>query len=278
MQASGAHTSPDEQPLLQMTGISKSFGHVQALSKVDFELYPAEVLALVGDNGAGKSTLIKILSGVYQRDEGQIFIDGKAVEIEGPSDAQRHGIATVYQDLALVDVFDVAANVYLGREPLWKGFLINYRKMVDDAQAALKVLRINIPSLRTNAGDLSGGQRQSVAIARALAWGGRIFLMDEPTAALGVEQSAKVNEIIGDLKANGKTVVVISHNLEHVFQVADRVTVLRRGRCVGIRKKAETSREEIVGLITGAIRGDADDSRDFEPAGKGQGSVVSSTT
>lgn len=264
-QANGADLLPNEQPLLQMTGISKSFGHVQALNNVDFELYPAEVLALVGDNGAGKSTLIKILSGVYQRDEGQIFINGQPVEIENPSDAQKHGIATVYQDLALVDVFDVSANIFLGREPLWKGFLINYRKMSDDAKAALKILRINIPSLRTNAGDLSGGQRQSVAIARALAWGGRIFLMDEPTAALGVEQSAKVNEIIGDLKAHGKTVVVISHNLEHVFQVADRVTVLRRGRCVGIRKKTETSREEIVGLITGAIKGDADETRDPGP-------------
>lgn len=270
MQASSSYTPPSEQPLLQMIGISKSFGHVQALNQVDFELHSAEVLALVGDNGAGKSTLIKILSGVYQRDEGEIFIDGEPVEIEDPSDAQEFGIATVYQDLALVDVFDVAANVYLGREPLWKGFLINYRKMADDAQAALKVLRINIPSLRTNAGDLSGGQRQSVAIARALAWGGRIFLMDEPTAALGVEQSAKVNEIIGDLKAHGKAVVVISHNLEHVFQVADRLTVLRRGRCVGNRRKEETSREEIVGLITGAIRGDSDDSLDPDLAGNGQ--------
>jgi ABC-type sugar transport system ATPase subunit len=245
------------QPVLKMKGISKAFGHVQALDEVDFELYPTEVVALVGDNGAGKSTLIKILSGVYQPDAGQIFIDGKQVEIQSPTDAQQHGIATVYQDLALVDVFDVACNVYLGREPLFGNVFIDYRKMLANAIEVLKTLRINIPSLRTNVGDLSGGQRQSVAIARALAWGGRIFLMDEPTAALGVEQSAKVNEIIADLKAHGNAVVVISHNLEHVFTVADRVTVLRHGKCAGTRQKEETSREEIVGLITGAIHADA---------------------
>jgi ABC-type sugar transport system ATPase subunit len=245
------------QPILELKGISKAFGHVQALDRVDFELYPTEVMALVGDNGAGKSTLIKILSGVYQPDAGQIYIDGKHVEIPSPTAAQQYGLATVYQDLALVDVFDVASNVYLGREPLLGGLIIDYRKMLADALGVLKTLRINIPSLRTSVGDLSGGQRQSVAIARALAWGGRIFLMDEPTAALGVEQTAKVNEIIADLKERGHTVVVISHNLEHVFKVADRVTVLRHGRRVGVRQKQGTSREEIVGLITGAIPGDA---------------------
>lgn len=244
------------QPMLEMRGISKAFGHVQALERVDLELYPGEVLALVGDNGAGKSTMIKILSGVYQADEGEIYIDGARVEISEPADAQKYGIATVYQDLALVNTRDVAANIYLGREPMRLGLIIDYRKMFADAEALLKTLRIDIPSVRVSAGDLSGGQRQAVAIARALARGERIFIMDEPTAALGVEQSAKVNDLIADLRAHGKTVLVVSHNMEHVFQVADRVTVFRHGRRVGTRLKAETSRQEIVGLIMGAIRGD----------------------
>ena len=246
-------TNNSKDTLLKIKNISKSFGHVQALSKVNIELYPAEVLALVGDNGAGKSTLIKILSGVYNPDHGEIYINGQSVLIKNPSQANKIGIASVYQDLALVDVFNVAENIYLGMEPMWKGLFINYRKMKNDAQSALKLIRINIPSLKTLVSDLSGGQRQSVAIARSLVRGGRIFLVDEPTAALGVEQTAKVNEIISDLRANGKSVIVISHNLEHVFQVADRICVLRRGELVKVKKKEETTREEIVGLITGAI-------------------------
>jgi ABC-type sugar transport system ATPase subunit len=241
-----------------MKNIDKAFGHVQALSKINFELYAGEVLALVGDNGAGKSTLIKILSGVYQKDEGEIYVDGKTVLIDKPADAQRYGISTVYQDLALVDIRDVGSNIYLGREPRQLGILINFRKMYADAREVLKVLRIDMPSVKVNVGELSGGQRQAVAIARALARGERIFLLDEPTAALGVEQQAKVNQLIADLKAHGKTVVVISHNLEHVFQVADRVIVLRRGKRVGTRIKERTTKEEIVGLITGAVQGDAE--------------------
>ena len=248
-------TKNSKDTLLKIKNVSKSFGHVQALSKVNFELYPAEVLALVGDNGAGKSTLIKILSGVYNPDHGEIYINGQSVLIKNPSQANKIGIASVYQDLALVDVFNVAENIYLGMEPMWKGLFINYRKMKNDAQSALKLIRINIPSLKTLVSDLSGGQRQSVAIARSLVRGGSIFLLDEPTAALGVEQTAKVNEIISDLRANGKSVIVISHNLEHVFQVADRICVLRRGELVKVKKKQETTREEIVGLITGAIEG-----------------------
>jgi D-xylose transport system ATP-binding protein len=258
--SSASATRPNGNPILEMSGISKAFGHVQALDRVDFELYAAEVLALVGDNGAGKSTLIKILSGVYQRDEGEIKIDGGRVEIDTPADAQRYGISTVYQDLALVDVRDVGGNIYLGREPRRLGILINFPKMYADAREVLKVLRIDMPSVRVNVGELSGGQRQAVAIARALARGERIFLLDEPTAALGVEQQAKVTELIADLKAHGKTTVVISHNLEHVFEVADRVIVLRRGKRVGTRTKKNTTKEEIVGLITGAVRGDADNS------------------
>lgn len=256
--ASAQSTSPT--PILQAKGICKAFGHVQALDKVDFELYPGEVVALIGDNGAGKSTFVKILSGVYRKDSGQILVEGRPVEFHGPTDAQRlGGISTVYQDLALVNVRDVASNIFLNIEPTRFGIFINFRKLYADAQEIMHRLKIDLPSVRVNVGELSGGQRQAVAICRALARGRRIFLLDEPTAALGVEQQDKVNQLILDLKSHGNTVVVISHNLEHVFKVADRLIVFRRGRRVGTRNKSETSKEEIVGLITGAISGDAAD-------------------
>lgn len=243
-------------PLFEVRNISKAFGHVQALQNVSFELHQAEVVALLGDNGAGKSTLVKILSGVYAADEGEVFIDGQPVAIKTPMDAIRLGIGTVYQDLAVIDTLDVARNIYLGRTPTRFRFLVDYQQMYRDARTVLTLLRVNMPSIRTKVGDLSGGQRQAVAIARTLAHEARIFLMDEPTAALGVAQSAKVNELIADLKSHGRTLVVISHNLEHVFSIADRLIVLRHGRRVAIRDHDATSREEIVGLITGAIRGD----------------------
>jgi len=248
----------DRQPILQAKGISKAFGHVQALDNVDFELYEAEVVALIGDNGAGKSTLVKILSGIYHKDTGQIFFEGQPVEIRGPRDAERlAGISTVYQDLALVDVRDVGSNIFLNMEPTNLGFFINFRKLYADAKRVIDQLHIDMPSVRVNVEELSGGQRQGVAISRALARGRRIFIMDEPTAALGVEQQHKVNELIANLKREGKTVLVISHNLEHVFTVADRLIVLRRGKRVGTRIKSQTTKEEVVGLITGAITGDA---------------------
>ena len=248
----------DRQPLLQAKDISKAFGHVQALDHVDFELYEAEVVALIGDNGAGKSTLVKILSGIYHKDTGQIFFEGQPVEIRGPRDAERlAGISTVYQDLALVDVRDVGSNIFLNMEPTNLGFFINFRKLYADAKRVIDQLHIDMPSVRVNVEELSGGQRQGVAISRALARGRRIFIMDEPTAALGVEQQHKVNELIANLKREGKTVLVISHNLEHVFTVADRLIVLRRGKRVGTRIKTQTTKEEVVGLITGAITGDA---------------------
>ena len=254
----GVYAIPSGQPILEAKGISKNFGHVQALDNVDFELYPAEVVALIGDNGAGKSTLVKILSGIYRKDAGQIYFEGQPVEFHKPTDAERiAGIATVYQDLALVDVRDVGSNIFLNMEPTWLGFFINFRKLYADARRVIDVLRIDMPSVRVNVGELSGGQRQGVAISRALARGRRIFIMDEPTAALGVEQQHKVNELIANLKREGKTVMVISHNLEHVFTVADRLVILRRGKRVGTRLKLQTTKEEIVGLITGAIQGDA---------------------
>jgi ABC-type sugar transport system ATPase subunit len=249
-------TTNGSDPFFVVRNVSKAFGHVQALQDVSFELYPGEVVALLGDNGAGKSTLVKILSGVYSADEGEVFIDGQPVAIKTPMDALRQGIGTVYQDLAVVDTLDVARNIYLGRTPTRFRFFVDYQRIYRDARDVLALLRVNMPSVRTKVGDLSGGQRQAVAIARTLAHEARIFLMDEPTAALGVAQSAKVNELIAELKSNGRTLVVITHNLEHVFAIADRLIVLRHGRRVAIRKHAETSREEIVGLITGAIRGD----------------------
>jgi len=259
-QESRQSASAPRQPILEAKGISKAFGHVQALNNVNFELYEGEVVALIGDNGAGKSTLVKILSGIYRKDAGQIYIDGKPVEIHGPKDAERiAGISTVYQDLALVDVRDVGSNIFLHMEPTRFGIFIDFKKLYADAQRIINTLRIDMPSVRVNVGELSGGQRQGVAISRALARGRRIFILDEPTAALGVEQQHKVNELIGNLRAEGKTVLVISHNLEHIFTVADRLIVLRRGRRVGTRLRTETTREEIVGLITAAIKGDADE-------------------
>jgi ABC-type sugar transport system ATPase subunit len=243
-------------PLLEVRGISKAFGHVQALTDVSLTMRRGETVGLVGDNGAGKSTLVKILSGVYDADAGEILIGGEPVKMNNPTDALRHGIGTVYQDLAVVDVLDVARNIYLGNLPRRFGVMVDYRRMYRDSRTILNQLRVNMPSVRTRVGELSGGQRQAVAIARTLAQSARLFLMDEPTAALGVAQSEKVNELIADLKADGRTVLVITHNMEHIFEVADRIIVLRHGRRVGVRDRDETTREEIVGLITGAIKGD----------------------
>lgn len=259
MQPDKTGNGSDQEPVLFMQGISKAFGHVQALDSVDFALYPQEVVGLVGDNGAGKSTLIKILTGVYTADAGEIFIDSTHVTIRTPQDAQALGIATVYQDLALVDCRDIASNIYLGQEPtIIGGLVVNKRKMLADAEAVLKKLKTTLTSANIIVGYLSGGQRQAVAIGRAIARSGRFIIMDEPTAALGVEESQKVNGLVLDLKEHGSSVVVISHNLNHVFAVADRVVVLRHGRLVGTRVKAETTMDEIVGMITGSVPPDSE--------------------
>jgi ABC-type sugar transport system ATPase subunit len=245
-------------PLLEARGISKTFLHVQALDGVDFRVYPGETVALVGDNGAGKSTLMKILCGAYHADHGEIFIDGRPVAIRNPQDAMALGIAVVYQDLALVNQRDVANNVFLGREPR-RGLTVDKPRMVREARDVLQRLKINIPSVYTQVGLLSGGQRQAVAIARAVHQGGRLIFMDEPTAALGVQEQAKVLRLIEDLKTHGTAVVVVSHNLQHVFHVADRIVVMRGGRNAGERIKTRTTTEEIVSLIVGA--------RTLDPAG-----------
>jgi len=248
--------SETARPILEVREVSKAFGHVQALIGVSFDMAAGETVALLGDNGAGKSTLVKILSGVHAADDGDVLLDGIALQLHSPTDALHHGIGTVYQDLAVVDTLDVARNIYLGNVPRSFGFVVDYGSMYRNARQVLSLLRVNMPSVHTKVGELSGGQRQAVAIARTLAQSARVLLLDEPTAALGVAQSEKVNELIADLKQHGKTILVISHNMEHIFQVADRLVVLRHGRRVGIRHRNETTREEIVGLITGAIKGD----------------------
>lgn len=252
----GNETIPDSgaRHILEMKGICKYFGGVHALEDVDFELYPNEVLALVGDNGAGKSTLIKIIAGVYTPDRGEIYIDGKKVEIHSPLYARALGIETVYQELALVETRNVADNFFLGREPTKDrfGVWVDKRKITEMTVSTLKKLAITIPSLKTAVRYLSGGQRQALAVGRAIPWGGRIIIMDEPTAALGVEESVKVLDLVGQLKKQGASVIIISHNLVHVFDVADRIFVLRGGKRVGWRLKPETNGDEIVKLITGA--------------------------
>jgi ABC-type sugar transport system ATPase subunit len=236
---------------LRARGLSKSFGHVRALQDVDLDIRRTEVLAIVGDNGAGKSTLTKILSGVYQPDHGEIQVNGDVVRITNPHHARELGIATVFQNLALVDSRDVAANIFLGREPTrWK-FFVDRRRMLANAQKVIADLRVHMPNLNVDVGQLSGGQRQSLAIGRATSQQGRIILMDEPTAALGVRESRKVLDLIRHLRAGGTGVVVISHNLQHVFSIADRILVLRRGRVAGVRQHALTTPDEIVKLIVG---------------------------
>lgn len=238
-------------PLIELRGISKTFGHVQALQNIDLAIYPGEVVGLVGDNGAGKSTLIKIISGAYQPDAGTIQIDGQPVTLRSPHDAMAKGIATVYQNLALVDQRDVAANIFLGRE-LVRGLMLDRRRMLAESVQVLQQLRSDIPSTQISVGLLSGGQRQAVAIARAIHQGGRLIIMDEPVAALGISETRKVLQLIARLKAQGHAVIVISHNLEHVFSVVDRIVVLRRGRLVGVRSRTETNAADIVHLIVGA--------------------------
>lgn len=243
-------TTPDK-PFLTARGLSKRFARVTALENVDVDIHLGEVHALVGDNGAGKSTLIKILSGVHQPDQGEIKIADETTRLTNPHRARELGIATVFQNLALVDLRDVAANLYLGREPVkWRWF-VDRAKMLEGAKKVVADLKVNIPSLAAEVGQLSGGQRQSIAIGRATSQNGRIIIMDEPTAALGVKESRKVLDLILHLKAQGTGIVIVSHNMRHVFSIADRISVLRRGRNVGTKNRSETTPDEIVKMIVG---------------------------
>ncbi len=243
-----------ETPILQLRGISKSFGSVQALTDVDFEVRSGEVMALVGDNGAGKSTLIKCVAGIHGVDSGEILFEGEPVHIHGPKDAARLGIEIVYQDLALCDNLDVVQNMYMGREErdwLWR---LKEPAMEQRTAETLRSLSVTtIRSIRQPVASLSGGQRQSVAVAKAVQWNSKLVILDEPTAALGVAQTRQVLDLVKRLGEQGLSVVLISHNLHDVFEVADRITVLRLGRDVGVYEREQTTQQEVVQAITAGI-------------------------
>ncbi|HEY8581716.1 MAG TPA: ATP-binding cassette domain-containing protein [Capillimicrobium sp.] len=241
----------DTDPVLELRGISKRFGAVQALSGVDFSVGAGEVVALVGDNGAGKSTLVKVMSGIYAPDDGEYLFDGEPVKVNGPQAASDLGIATVYQDLALADNLDVVGNLFLGNEEVGGARQLDETGMERRAKELLGTLSTTIPSVRSEVSGLSGGQRQQVAIARSLLGEPKIVLLDEPTAALGVPQTRQVLDLIRRLRERGLGVVVISHNLADVFEVADRIFVLYLGRPNGDLRPSEVSREDVVGAITG---------------------------
>jgi D-xylose transport system ATP-binding protein len=236
---------------LELRGVSKSFGSVEALRGVDFEVRDGEVMALVGDNGAGKSTLIKCVAGIYSIDDGDIYFDGERVVIHGPKDAAKLGIEVVYQDLALCDNLDVVQNMFLGREDHDPLFRLREAPMEQRTAETLKSLSVTtIRSVRQPVATLSGGQRQSVAVARAVLWNNRVVFLDEPTAALGVAQTRQVLDLVKRLGEQGLAVVIVSHNLADVFEVADRITVLRLGRNVGVYERDKTTEQEVVQAIT----------------------------
>jgi D-xylose transport system ATP-binding protein len=237
-------------PVLELRGVSKSFGAVQALYQVDFHVSAGEVMALVGDNGAGKSTLIKCIAGIYPIDSGEILFDGAPVHIHGPKDAAALGIEIVYQDLALADNLDVVQNMFLGREETQR-LRLDETKMEARAAETLKSLSVTtIRSVRQTVAGLSGGQRQSVAVAKAVMWNSRVVILDEPTAALGVAQTRQVLELVKRLGEQGLAVILISHNLHDIFEVADNITVLRLGQNVGEMKRTETTQQKVVEAIT----------------------------
>jgi D-xylose transport system ATP-binding protein len=241
-----------DTPILELRGISKSFGAVQALYEVDFHVSAGEVMALVGDNGAGKSTLIKCIAGIYSIDSGEVFFDGQPVSIHGPKDAARLGIEVVYQDLALADNLDVVQNMFLGREeltgPLRSLDELTMEKRANDTLSSLSVTTIQ--SVRQTVAGLSGGQRQSVAVAKAVMWNSKVVILDEPTAALGVAQTRQVLDLVKRLGQQGLAVVLISHNLHDIFEVADSITVLRLGQNVAEYKRAEVTQTQVVEAIT----------------------------
>jgi len=241
-----------ETPILELRGISKSFGAVQALYEVDFHVSAGEVMALVGDNGAGKSTLIKCVAGIYSVDSGEVVFEGQPVSIHGPKDAARLGIEVVYQDLALADNLDVVQNMFLGREEVG-GLLrsldeLAMEKRANDTLASLSVTTIS--SVRQTVAGLSGGQRQSVAVAKAVMWNSRVVILDEPTAALGVAQTRQVLDLVKRLGEQGLAVVLVSHNLHDIFEVADSITVLRLGQNVAVYKRADVTQTQVVEAIT----------------------------
>ena len=239
-------------PVLALKGIRKMFGAVLAVEDVSLELHSGEIVALVGDNGAGKSTLIKIVSGVHRPTSGTMKLDGQPVAFPNAASARSMGIEVVYQDLALADQQPVYMNLFLGRELTKAPFaMLNRDRMRRETRTLVQELDVRIPSVRSTIRDLSGGQRQGVAIARATHWASKLVLLDEPTAALGVAETGKAEELIVSLKDRNLAVLLVSHNLDQVFRLSDRICVLRRGRQIGVRRTPATSKNEIVSMITG---------------------------
>jgi fructose transport system ATP-binding protein len=248
------------EPILEARGLVKRYGHVVALAGTDFDLFPGEILAVIGDNGAGKSTLIKALSGALQPDEGEIRLAGERVHFRSPRDARRVGIETVYQDLAVAPSLDIASNIFLGRErrrrgPLgWLSRMLDKRYMRREAIRHFAELKIDIPSITQPVENLSGGQRQGVAVARAAAWGKRLVIMDEPTAALGVKETRQVLDLILQVRERGLPVILISHDMPHVFELADRIHIMRLGRRVAVVTPQTHTMPEAVAIMTGATK------------------------
>ncbi|HCM26314.1 MAG TPA: ABC transporter ATP-binding protein [Treponema sp.] len=242
--------------LLETKNITKRFGGLTAVDQVSMGVEAGEVVALLGDNGAGKSTLIKLISGVYKPDEGEILLNGKRIEIESPIDALAQGIETIYQDLALAENLNVYSNIFLGREKTRKAFgiidVLNHAVMADESRKVLDRLDIHIPSLKSTIRTLSGGQRQAVAISRSIYWDAKVLIMDEPTAALGIAEQKKVLNLVKSLKNQGIAIIIISHQMYDVFEVADRIIVMRRGVKAGEVLVKDTTPDEVVGLIVGS--------------------------
>jgi ABC-type sugar transport system ATPase subunit len=245
-----AAATAQPEVLLGLRGVSKAYGSIQALVDVDFQLGIREIVAIVGDNGAGKSTMVKVMAGVITPDAGSVVIRDVERQFRSPEDAYANGVATVFQDLALVEALDVSRNVFLGREPSRFGF-VDRRRMDREALGVFTTFGIRVPSVTRTVALLSGGQRQGIAIARAILRGGSAVIMDEPTAALGVRETAHVLEIIHELRDQGRGVIIVSHNLDLVFDVADRIVVMRLGRCAGVLDSSRTNHAEIVQLIMG---------------------------
>lgn len=245
----------DKKVLLVVKNISKSFGSVVALNEVNFEIYKNEVVGIVGDNGAGKSTIIKIISGNFPPDKGEIYFEGRKINFKSPIDARKLGIETVYQDLSVCENLDSASNLFIGRE-LYKniaGFeILDKKNMEEKTIEVLKKVGIKIPSIREKIEYLSGGQRQAVALSRFVAWGKNLALLDEPTAALGIRETGQVLNLINTIRRENISIILISHNLQQVFAAVDRIIVLRLGKVVGMKKVDETTPDEIVSMITGS--------------------------
>jgi fructose transport system ATP-binding protein len=249
-------------PILEARGLVKQYGHVVALNGADLELYPNEILAIIGDNGAGKSTLIKALSGALQPDEGEVWLEGQPVHFRSPRDARGAGIETVYQDLAVAPALDIAANIFLGRETRRRGPAGTLLRMLDtgamrrEAARHFAELQIGVQSITQPVEDLSGGQRQGVAVARAATWARRLVIMDEPTAALGVKETRQVLDLIRRVRDRGLPVILISHDMPNVFELADRIHIMRLGRRVAVVTPKTHSMSDAVAIMTGAARGD----------------------